>query len=99
MLLTRTPHVTVSTTLKGSARQTVIIKFHMNYWLILALAAGTTCGSVAQDPAQQQLPTAPSALKYPPPPPPPAPAPSTPSSAPAQSTPQAGSSNQSNSGS
>ena len=59
----------------------------MNYWLILALATALTCGSVAQDPAQQQqLPTAPSTIKYPPPPPPPAPA---------QSTPQAGSSTQS----
>ena len=71
----------------------------MNYWLILALAAALTCGSVAQDPAQQQqLPTAPSTIKYPPPPPPPAPAPSTSSSAPAQSTPQAGSSTQSSGG-
>ncbi|HKD85444.1 MAG TPA: VWA domain-containing protein [Terriglobales bacterium] len=68
----------------------------MNYWLILALAAALPWGLVARDaPQQQQLPTAPSAVKYPPPPPPPAPAPSTPSSAPA---PQAGSATQSSGG-
>jgi Ca-activated chloride channel family protein len=48
----------------------------MNYWLILVLAAALPWGLVAQDSPQQQLPTAPSATKYPPPSPaPPAPAP------------------------
>jgi Ca-activated chloride channel family protein len=45
----------------------------MNYWLILALAAALPWGFVAQDTSQQQLPTAPSSIKYPPPPPTPAP--------------------------
>jgi Ca-activated chloride channel family protein len=64
----------------------------MNYWLILVLAAALPWGLVAQDSPQQQLPTAPSATKYPPSPPappPPAPAASTgadQSSAPAQSS-------------
>lgn len=49
----------------------------MNYWLILVLAAALPWGLVAQD-SPQQLPTAPSATKYPPAPPPaPAPAPPT----------------------
>jgi Ca-activated chloride channel family protein len=48
----------------------------MNYWLILVLAAALPWGLVAQDSPQQQLPTAPSATKYPPPSPAsPAPAP------------------------
>ncbi len=49
----------------------------MNSWLILVLAAALPFGLVAQDTSQQQLPTAPSAVKYPPPPatPPPAPEP------------------------
>ena len=68
----------------------------MNYWLILVLAAALPWGSVAQDAPQQQLPTAPSAVKYPPPPAP-APAAATQSSAPAQpasqGTPSAQSSN------
>ena len=47
----------------------------MKLWLILLLSAALPCGLVAQN-AQQQLPNAPSASKYPPPPPtPPAPAP------------------------
>ena len=46
----------------------------MNYWLTLVLAAALPWGLVAQNPPQQELPTAPSAIKYPPPPPaPPAP--------------------------
>ncbi len=47
----------------------------MKLWLILLLSAALPCGLVAQN-AQQQLPNAPSASKYPPPapaPPPPAP--------------------------
>ncbi|MGB8887128.1 MAG: VWA domain-containing protein [Candidatus Korobacteraceae bacterium] len=51
------------------------MKIQMNYWLILVLAAALPWGLVAQDSPQQQLPTAPSATKYPPPPPPPPPAP------------------------
>jgi Ca-activated chloride channel homolog len=39
----------------------------MNYWLILVLAAALPWGLVAQNTPQQQLPTAPSAIKYPPP--------------------------------
>jgi len=39
----------------------------MKYWLILVLAAALPWGLVAQDAQQQQLPTAPSAIKYPPP--------------------------------
>ena len=46
----------------------------MNYWLILALAAALPWGVVAQDAPQQQLPNAPSAVRYPPPPPDPPPA-------------------------
>ncbi|MGA7463538.1 MAG: VWA domain-containing protein [Candidatus Korobacteraceae bacterium] len=46
----------------------------MNYWLILALAAALPWGVVAQDAPQQQLPNAPSAVRYPPPPPEPPPA-------------------------
>lgn len=48
--------------------------FRMNYRLILALAAALPWGLAAQSAPQQQLPTAPSAIKYPPPPaePPPA---------------------------
>jgi Ca-activated chloride channel homolog len=61
----------------------------MNYWLILVLMAALPWGLVAQDSPQQQLPTAPSATKYPPPPAPPPPAPATSNgaspSAPAQS--------------
>ena len=38
----------------------------MNYWLILALAAALPWGVVAQDTSQQQLPNAPSAVRYPP---------------------------------
>ncbi len=44
------------------------MNFRMNYWLILALAAALPWGLVAQDAPQQQLPNAPSAVKYPPPP-------------------------------
>ncbi len=57
----------------------------MKFWLILVLAAALPWGLVAQDTSQQQLPTAPSAIKYPPPPaaPPPAPEPTT---APSQTT-------------
>ena len=68
----------------------------MNYWLILVLAAALPWVSVAQDATQQPLPTAPSALKYPPPPPPAAPSPAQ-SSAPAQSPSQASTSTQSGS--
>jgi Ca-activated chloride channel homolog len=39
----------------------------MRFWLILVLAAALPWGLVAQDTSQQQLPTAPSAIKYPPP--------------------------------
>ncbi|MGA2903653.1 MAG: VWA domain-containing protein [Candidatus Korobacteraceae bacterium] len=46
----------------------------MNSWLILVLAAALPLGVVAQDTPQQQLPTAPSAIKYPPPPATPTPA-------------------------
>src|SRR5271165_750437 len=45
------------------------MKFRTNYWLTLVLAAALPWGLVAQNPPQQQLPTAPSATKYPPPPP------------------------------
>lgn len=41
--------------------------FRMNYRLILALAAALPWGLAAQSAPQQQLPTAPSAIKYPPP--------------------------------
>src|SRR5450755_982681 len=51
------------------------MKFHMNYWLILILAAALPWGLTAQDSAPQQLPTAPSATKYSPPPAPPQAAP------------------------
>jgi VWFA-related protein len=51
----------------------------MNYWLILVLAAALPWGLVAQNSPQQQLPTAPSATKYPPP------APSPPEASPASS--------------
>jgi VWFA-related protein len=50
------------------------MSFRMNYWLILALAAALPWGVVAQDAPQQQLPNAPSAVRYPPPPPDPQPA-------------------------
>ncbi len=62
----------------------------MNYWLILVLAAALPWGLVAQDSPQQQLPTAPSATKYPPPPSAPAAAPATgqTSAPPPSSTPQ-----------
>ena len=50
------------------------MNFRMNYWLILALAAALPWGVVAQDAPQQQLPNAPSAVRYPPPPPDPPPA-------------------------
>ncbi len=50
------------------------MNFRMNYWLILALAAALPWGVVAQDAPQQQLPNAPSAVRYPPPPPEPPPA-------------------------
>ena len=39
----------------------------MRFWLILVLVAALPWGLVAQDTSQQQLPTAPSAIKYPPP--------------------------------
>ncbi|MGA2689052.1 MAG: VWA domain-containing protein [Candidatus Korobacteraceae bacterium] len=59
----------------------------MKYWLILVLAAALPWGLVAQDTPQQQLPTAPSAIKYPPPPPPATPPPATePAPAPPQTT-------------
>ena len=59
----------------------------MNYWLTLVLAAALPWGLVAQDAPQQSLPTAPSAVKYPPPAPaPPAPA-AQPASAPQQQAP------------
>jgi VWFA-related protein len=59
----------------------------MKYWLILVLAAVLPWGLVAQDTPQQQLPTAPSAIKYPPPPPPATPPPATePAPAPPQTT-------------
>jgi len=59
----------------------------MNYWLTLVLAAALPWGLVAQDAPQQSLPTAPSAVKYPPPAPaPPAPA-AQPDSAPQQQAP------------
>jgi len=44
----------------------------MNYLAILVFAAALPWGLVAQDASPQQLPTAPSAIKYPPPAPPPA---------------------------
>ena len=47
------------------------MNFRMNYWLILALAAALPWGVVAQDATQQQLPDAPSAVRYPPQPDPP----------------------------
>ncbi|MGA2370605.1 MAG: VWA domain-containing protein [Candidatus Korobacteraceae bacterium] len=73
----------------------------MKFWLILVVAATLPCGLVAQDTSQQQLPTAPSAIKYPPPPPTPLPAtepapapPQTPqTAAPAESQPSAQSGN------
>ena len=59
----------------------------MRYRLILVLAAALPWGLVAQDAPQQSLPTAPSAVKYPPPAPaPPAPA-AQPDSAPQQQAP------------
>ena len=67
------------------------MNFRMNYWLILALAAALPWGVVAQDASQQQLPNAPSAVRYPPPPadPPPAaqPAPAAQTQAPASPQP------------
>ncbi len=57
----------------------------MKYWLILVLAAALPWGLVAQDTPQQQLPTAPSAIKYPPPPATPPPA-TEPAPAPPQTT-------------
>ena len=69
----------------------------MNYCLILALAVVLPCGLVAQDSSQQQLPTAPSATKYPPPTQQPAPAPAPPpSNTPAQTAPPANSNPQAN---
>src|SRR5271166_51015 len=64
------------------------MKIRMNDWLILVLAAALPWGLVAQNSPQQQLPTAPSATKYPPPPPSPPPAPPAPSGA-EQSSPPA----------
>jgi len=66
----------------------------MNFWLILVVAATLPWGLVAQDTPQQQLPTAPSAIKYPPPSaaPPPANEPTPPppqTAAPADSQPSA----------
>ncbi|MGC2108643.1 MAG: VWA domain-containing protein [Candidatus Korobacteraceae bacterium] len=55
------------------------MKFHMNYRLILVLAVALPWGLVAQDSPQQQLPSAPSATKYPPQPASPPPAPPAPS--------------------
>jgi len=63
------------------------MSYYMNYWLTLVLAAALPWGLVAQDAPQQSLPTAPSAVKYPPPAPaPPAPA-AQPDSAPQQQAP------------
>jgi len=63
------------------------MSYYMNYWLTLVLAAALPWGLVAQDAPQQSLPTAPSAVKYPPPAPaPPAPA-AQPASAPQQQAP------------
>jgi VWFA-related protein len=58
----------------------------MKYWLILVLAAALPWGLVAQDTPQQQLPTAPSAIKYPPPPPATPPPATEPAPAPPQTT-------------
>jgi VWFA-related protein len=58
----------------------------MKYWLILVLAAVLPWGLVAQDTPQQQLPTAPSAIKYPPPPPATPPPATEPAPAPPQTT-------------
>ncbi len=57
----------------------------MKFWLILVLAAALPWGLVAQDTSQQQLPNAPSAIKYPPPPAAPPPA-AEPTPAPPQTT-------------
>jgi VWFA-related protein len=64
----------------------------MNYWLILVLVTAMPWGLVAQDSAQQQLPTAPSATKYPPPPAAPPPAAPAPTPAPQQTAPPTGTS-------
>ncbi len=50
------------------------MNLRMKYWLILALAAALPWGLVAQNTSQQQLPDAPSAVRYPPPAPDPPPA-------------------------
>jgi Ca-activated chloride channel family protein len=42
------------------------MKFRMKTWLILVLLAALSWGLAAQNPTQQQLPTAPSATKFPP---------------------------------
>jgi VWFA-related protein len=57
----------------------------MRFWLILVVAAALPWGLVAQDASQPQLPTAPSAIKYPPPPATPPPA-TEPTPAPPQAT-------------
>src|ERR1700757_3110162 len=58
--------------IKGHCGQTAIIKLRMRHIALLVLLAALPWGLVAQDSSQQQLPTAPSATKYPPPPPAPA---------------------------
>jgi Ca-activated chloride channel family protein len=60
----------------------------MRFWLILVLATALPWGLAAQDTPQQQLPTAPSAIKYPPPPAAPA-APTAQTTAPAATQPSA----------
>jgi Ca-activated chloride channel family protein len=60
----------------------------MRFWLILVLATALPWGLAAQDTPQQQLPTAPSAIKYPPPPAAPA-APTEQTTAPAATQPSA----------
>src|ERR1019366_6665115 len=64
------------------------MELRMKTWLILVLLAALSWGLAAQNPTQQQFPTAPSATKFPPPqsaPPPPSRTsqPSTPAQSPA----------------
>ena len=69
-----------------------IMELRMKTWLILVLLAALSWGLAAQNPTQQQLPTAPSATKFPPqqsaPPPPSGTSqPSTPAQSPAPAAP------------